>query len=83
MELPGYCDAAEMSHFYSSLDVLVVPSLPTPGWEEQFGRVVVEAMAVGVPVVSTTSWSLPEVVGDAGVLVPPGTLKSCGGCWLP
>ena len=72
VELLGYRDSATMADFYRSIDVLVVPSLPTPGWEEQFGRVVVEAMAAGVPVVSTTSGSLPEVVGDAGVLVPPG-----------
>lgn len=53
-------------------DVLAVPSLTTPGWVEQFGRVVVEAMAAGVPVVTSDSGALPEVVGDAGLLVPEG-----------
>jgi len=57
---------------YRSLDVIAVPSLPTPRWEEQFCRVAVEAMASGVPVVASRSGALPEVIGDAGLLVAPG-----------
>ena len=57
---------------YRRFDVVVVPSLETPSWVEQFGRVAVEAMASGVVVVASRSGSLPEVVGEAGVLVPPG-----------
>lgn len=57
--------------FYRELDVLVVPSLPTPGWREQFGRVVIEAMASGVPVIASRSGALPDVVAEAGLLVEP------------
>lgn len=63
---------SDLPAFYRDLDALVVPSLPTPGWLEQFGRVVVEAMASGVPVVASRSGALPDVVADAGVLVRPG-----------
>jgi glycosyltransferase involved in cell wall biosynthesis len=68
----GYVTNDELPDVYRSFDVLVVPSLPTPRWEEQFCRVAVEAMACAVPVVVSANGALPEVVGEGGRLFPPG-----------
>lgn len=65
----GHASADEIADHYRSFDVVVVPSLSTPRWLEQFCRVAVEAMAAGVPVIATRSGALPEVVADGGVLV--------------
>ena len=62
---------AEMPGRYASADLFVLPSIPTPVWEEQFGMVLAESMACGRAVVSTRSGAIPEVVGDAGRPVPP------------
>ena len=50
------------------MDVLVLPSRTTSGWKEQLGRVLIEAMAVGVPAIGSDSGAIPEVVGDAGLI---------------
>ena len=74
----GSLDEDDLPAFYRGLDVLAVPSLDTPTWVEQFGRVAVEAMACGVPVVASRSGALPDVVGQAGVLVEPGDPVTLG-----
>ena len=55
-----------------SFDALVLPSRTLPRWKEQFGRVLVEAMACGVPVVGSTSGEIPNVIGEAGLRFAEG-----------
>jgi glycosyltransferase involved in cell wall biosynthesis len=67
VELVGHVDDDDLARLYRSAEAFVFPSR-----FEGFGLPVVEAMASGTPVVTTTAGSLPEVAGDAAVLVPPG-----------
>jgi len=59
-----------MPSYLASMDVLVLPSRTEKSWMEQLGRVLLEAMAVGVPVIGSESGAIPEVLGDAGLLYP-------------
>jgi glycosyltransferase involved in cell wall biosynthesis len=70
VEFVPWVASSEMPIFFNSLDVLVVPSLTHPNWKEQFGRVLMEAMACGVPVIGSDSGEIPNVIGDAGIVVP-------------
>lgn len=69
VDLRGTVPHDRVPGFLHELDVLAVPSRSTPGGAEQFGRVVVEAMWAGTPVLASDSGALPEVVGDGGVVV--------------
>jgi glycosyltransferase involved in cell wall biosynthesis len=64
--------AEDLADQLARMAVLVMPSRTLPHLKEQFGRAAVEAMAAGVPVVAYDSGALPEVIGDAGVLVAEG-----------
>lgn len=68
----GRIDSSAMPAFYRTLDVFVLPSRTTPGWKEQFGRVLIEAMACGVAVIGSDSGEIPHVIGAAGVIFPEG-----------
>lgn len=71
-EFLGFVPFAERAGFYRGLHALALPSRPTPSWEEQFGRVLAEAMACGVPCLGSSSGAIPEVLGDAGLVFPAG-----------
>ncbi len=63
---PGYLEAEDLKKMYACATVFVFPSL-----YEGFGIPPLEAMACGCPVVSSNVASLPEVIGDAGILIDP------------
>jgi glycosyltransferase involved in cell wall biosynthesis len=70
--MEGAVASTEMPGRLAELDALVLPSLTRPNWKEQFGRILVEAMACAVAVVGSDSGEIPRVVGDAGLVVPEG-----------
>lgn len=60
------------AEFFGRIDVLVVPSRSIPTWREQFGRVIVEGMAAGVPVIGSDSGAIPEVIDAYGEIFREG-----------
>ena len=68
----GTIRSTAMAEWLAALDVLVLPSIRRPGRMEQFGRILVEAMACGVPVIGSTCGEIPRVIGRAGIVVPEG-----------
>jgi glycosyltransferase involved in cell wall biosynthesis len=70
VELRGHVEKEELAALYRGAACLVFPSR-----YEGFGLPVIEAMASGTPVVATSAGSIPEIAGDAAILVEPGDAK--------
>ncbi|MEP0926330.1 MULTISPECIES: glycosyltransferase [Cyanophyceae] len=62
----------EVPQAMAKMDVLVLPSRTIPTWKEQFGHVLIEAMALGLPVVGSTCGEIPNVVGEPELVFPEG-----------
>ena len=70
VQFVGKIHSGEMESFLHSLNVMVLPSRTMPTWKEQFGRVIIEAMACELPVIGSNSGEIPNVIGDAGFIFP-------------
>lgn len=66
----GQVASAEMPAALRALDLLVIPSRTRPNWKEQFGRIIIEAMSSGVPVLGSNSGEIPNVIGNSDLVFP-------------
>ncbi|WP_172639109.1 glycosyltransferase family 4 protein [Streptomyces tailanensis] len=90
VELRKWVDHSELPSILARADVLALPSLPVTQrnlvpWigiplREQFGRVLVEAMACGIPVVGSDTGDIPHVVGASGLVFPTGDVAAFADC---
>ncbi|CAB50158.1 glycosyltransferase family 4 protein [Pyrococcus abyssi] len=71
VEFLGFISQEELILLYKKSEVFVLPSL-----SEAFGIVLLEAMASEVPVIGTSVGGIPEIIGDAGIIVPPRDSKA-------
>ena len=69
----------EMPAVFARASCFVLASLPTTWWEEQFGMVLAEAAAAGLPIVAAESGAIPEVLRGHGTLFPPGDWRALAG----
>ncbi len=74
----GRLDTSSLIRFYQDLNILVLPSRTRPNWVEQFGRVLIEAMACATPVIGSNCGEIPNVIGDAGRIFPEGDAEALG-----
>ncbi|MGJ5674795.1 MAG: hormogonium polysaccharide biosynthesis glycosyltransferase HpsO [Nostochopsis sp.] len=80
----------EVYKYINLMNTLVLPSettykfktLTAIGWKEQFGHVLIEAMACQVPVIGSDSGEIPHVIGDAGLVFPEGNAQILADCIL-
>jgi glycosyltransferase involved in cell wall biosynthesis len=59
----------KVAHLMNALDALVLMSVTTRTWKEQFGRVIIEAQACGTPVIGSSSGAISSVIGEGGWVV--------------
>jgi L-malate glycosyltransferase len=78
----------QVCNYINLMSTLVLPSettynfktLTAVGWKEQFGHVLIEAMASGVPVIGSDSGEIPYVIRDAGLIFPEGKVEALAKC---
>jgi glycosyltransferase involved in cell wall biosynthesis len=79
-QFEGFVPFERRAKFYAGIDALALPSRTQADWKEQFGRVLAEAMACGVPCVGSDSGAIPEVIGEAGLVFKEGDAGGLADC---
>ncbi|MDD5089789.1 MAG: glycosyltransferase family 4 protein [Candidatus Wallbacteria bacterium] len=79
VKFAGFVTEEQLIDHYRRASVFILPSIRTRAWEEQFGIAIAEAMSCGLPVVSTCSGSIPEVLGNTGILVSERNSREIAG----
>ena len=74
----GFVAHGDMPDYIRAMDVLALPSRTTGNWKEQFGRVLLEALACGVPVVGSDSGYIPDLIAQTGggLVFPEGDVPA-------
>lgn len=72
--------STEIPRYLNILDCLILPSRTRSKWKEQFGRVLIEAMACEVAVIGSNSGEIPNVIGEAGLIFPEGNIQELRDC---
>ncbi|HYW20235.1 MAG TPA: hormogonium polysaccharide biosynthesis glycosyltransferase HpsO [Nodularia sp. (in: cyanobacteria)] len=78
----------QVANYINLMNTLVLPSettykfktLTAVGWKEQFGHVLIEAMACKIPVIGSDSGEIPHVISDAGLIFTEGDIKALANC---
>lgn len=73
--LTGQIDHMQLPDYYRLMDVFVLPSETGMRWKESFGRVLIEAMACGIPVIGSSSGAIPDTILDAGIVFSEKNVK--------
>lgn len=68
----GIISHKQLPEYMNCFDIFVLPSIPGASWKEQFGHVVIEAMACKVPVIGSDCGAIPELIGAGGLIFPAG-----------
>jgi len=75
----GHMNRQALNEFLPKMQVLVLPSVTTPGWKEQFGRVLIEAFASKIAVIGSSSGEIPFVISDTGLVFKEGNAQDLAG----
>lgn len=66
----------QVANFIRDLDIMVLPSFDLDGWREQFGHVLIEAMACKVPIIGSDAGEIPNVISNVGLVFEQKNIKS-------